>query len=730
MFRYTKNWSALLQQKRIEQLLGWLAFIGTLAWFYRNPPWMWATHLPAPGDFLEALWQTEFWRNAALSGSFELVSLEVMYPLGMHQMVLAHAGVGLLLLPIALMTNSAVAINLGFIVGIVLTFVGGKSLLKHFTSSPLLASIGAIVFTFGLGRTFHIHFHINVAVASTASVWMAALLMGLRQHMGKQHVWRWAVGSGICWGISAIAQPYFAFLNAVLMLLLGTQRTAWKYAPLVLFVALATCGPFLLLVAQGSAYMGSLPPSLKTLHAFSATPGSYLGWGRLTVWRGLADLSIGWRRMLSEADVQNWGVITPALAIAGALQAWRTKSMRAIIVVLATAGVLSMGPLVLIDSPNEFVKNINNMIWLLGNRLKPAMFNDSTLSLGENSLPLPGMLPILLLPGYEFARVAGRYSILVSLAAVILVIAALNCLPRRWAIVLVCLSALEMLPKPRQPAPFPQTPHPAHAWAAQQIAGQDRSVYSPPGMLSIYSHYLANNLAGANVNGPFASTYTLSGYPWITFDNHSIDPPEIALTDPAYVSILRRAQVGIVLLRPAAAEAAQKNTALRFVRCFEPAPSQPYYEDTLCAFDVLPDPDNFFTVQPLTGFSFFEPASVWVEGKRARSAWRISYPRPHMIEISMRAYCPATNKQAVVVKINGRSITSHEWSKNCWDAWGTTLSVAPELLKPGLNFIEIEADSAAQPYLHDPNNADRRTLSVMIERLRVIPVNTEQPESR
>ena len=724
---YIKKQPTFLQQERVEQSLGWLAFLAALAWFYRNPLWMWATHLPGSGDVLEALWQTDFWRNAALSGAFQPVSQEAMYPVGMHQMVLAHAGAGLLLLPVALVANSAVAVNLGFVGGLILSFLGARAFLKHFTPSPLLASIGAVVFAFGLGRTLHVHFHLNVALASTASVWMAALLIELRQRSDERHVWRWAVGSGVCWGISVIAQPYFAFLNAVLMLLLGRQRAAWRYALLIPAGALTICGPFLLLVTQGSAYMGLLPPGLEALRVFSATPGSYLGWGRLTAWESLAGLSTAWRRMLSEADMQNWGVIAPVLAIAGALHIWRAKSRRAVIVVLATAGALSMGPVWLIDSSAEPIRLVNDAIWQLGSSLKPGVFDDSTLRLKKNSLPLPGMLPVLLAPGYEFARVAGRYSILVGLAAITLAIATLNRLPRAWAVALGCLLALEMLPKPRQPSPFPQTPHPAHVWAAQQIAGQDRAVYSPPGMLSIYSHHLAGNLAGANVNGPFAPAYTLSGYPWITFANPSIDPPEIALTDPTYAAILRRAQVGIVLLRPAAAEMAQKNSALRFAQCFEPAPSQrSYYQDTLCAFEVLPNPDDFFTVQPLAGFSSFEPRQVWVEGKLARAGWRISHPRAHTIEISMRAYCPDTKKQSVVVKLNGQPITSHEWSNNCWDAWHAVIGVSPDQLRPGLNSIEVEADSAAQPYLHDPASTDRRALSVLIERLRVLPTDAAQ----
>jgi hypothetical protein len=54
--------------------------------------------------------------------------------------------------------------------------------------------------------------------------------------------------------------------------------------------------------------------------------------------------------------------------------------------------------------------------------------------------------------------------------------------------------------------------------------------------------------------------------------------------------------------------------------------------------------------------------------------------------------------------------------------------ISPEHLKAGLNRLEFEADSAAQPSLHDPNSQDQRRLSVGVELLRVIPVQSK-PES-
>ncbi|MCS7060930.1 MAG: hypothetical protein RMN25_07155 [Anaerolineae bacterium] len=696
--------------------------MGVLIWFYRTPPWMWTTHFPAYGDVLEAIWQTDFWRDAVLNRSFDPVSPVAMYPLGMHQMVLAHIGTGLLLLPISLATGSGVAVNIGFVGGLIVCFLGGRAFLKHFTDSPLLASIGATLLTFALGRTLHIHFHLNVALASTAGVWMAAMLMELRRRLGERRAWMWAIGSGICWGIAIIAQPYFVFLAVVLLLILGIQWRAWKYVPLIPVSALLTSGLFLLGVAQGTTYMASKGTSLQGLTAFSSVPGSYLGWSRLSVWKELANLTAPWRQNFSEADIQNWGVLAALLAIPGIILVWRSKSRRALILVLGVAAILSFGPLWRAPLQSDLLKQLNESIWQIGAQLKPELFSEFSASLKNDSVPLPGMLPVMLLPRYEFARVAGRYSIWVGLAVVALGLITLNRLPKRWAIVIGCVWVIELLPIPRQPQLLPTQPHPAHEWAAQQVKGQDWAVYSPPGMEYIYSHYLAGNLPGANVNGPFPPAHLRFTHPWITFRNTSIDPLAEALTDPAQAVILRRAQVRFVLLRPEAVELARQNSALRFIRCFEPDPVKlKYYHSPLCAFEVLPDPTDFFTIQPISGFSTFEPAWIWIEGVHARAGWRASHPTTTTIEIALRAYCPEQDRQSVVIKVNGQPLASHEWIGECWQLWDTTLVVAPDHLRAGWNTVEFEAASASQPYLYDPANPDQRKLSVMVERLRVRP---------
>lgn len=709
--------------ERIEQWLGWGVFLAVLVWFYRNSPWLWTTHLPMLGDVLEAFWQTDFWRNVALSGEFQPISKEAFYPLGVHQMSVAHAGVGLLLLPIALVAGSATAVNAGFVGGFILCYLGARAFLKHFTPSPMLASIGATVFTFALGRSLHIHGHLHMLLGSTAVAWMAAALMTLRRHAGERNAWRWAVASGGGWGLSIIAQPYFLFLGAVPLLLLVTQRRVWKYAPLIAVSALAISAPFLALVAQGMGYMASLSPTLSALSRAGATPGNYVGWGRLTAWKALTELTANWRDLSRGVDQQNWGVLAVAIAIPGALCAWRAKSTRPVLAVLVVAAVLSFGPFWQHGLPQPpLLERVNDYVWQLGARLKPGVFDETQTTLKQEGIPLPGMLPVLFVPRYEFARFSGRYTILVGLAVVALAMAALNRLPKAWAALLGCLWIIELLPQPRQPVPVPTEPHPAHAWAAQQLAGNDRAAYDPVyGMESVYSHYLAGHLAGANVFGSFAPTYMQYTYPWITF-GRSADPRPEALSDPAHAAILRRAQIGLVLLRPGAAESARKNSALRFVRCFEPADAQrAYYRDALCAFEVLPSADDFFTIQPIAGFSQFEAARVWVEGTYAQAGWWMDRPATRTVEIVLRAYCPQTGKQSVVVKLNGQPIAAHDWSGDCWQAWQVALPISGEPLRAGLNRLEIEAASAAQPYLFDPANPDRRRLSVLVERLRVLP---------
>ncbi|MFN4294808.1 MAG: hypothetical protein ACK4JD_11825 [Thermoflexales bacterium] len=196
---------------------------------------------------------------------------------------------------------------------------------------------------------------------------------------------------------------------------------------------------------------------------------------------------------------------------------------------------------------------------------------------------------------------------------------------------------------------------------------------------------------------------------------------EELLNDPANLAMLRRAQVEVIFASPKSLEQAKQNSALRFVECFDPEPHQKAHYPTLCAFEVLPDPDAFFTILPIKGFSTFGPQQVWVEGKHAQAGWWMNKPAPRQLEIALRAFCPATGEQTVTIKLNGQALATHRWVGNCWELWQTQLMLSAEQLRPGLNRLEIVAASTAQPYLYDANNPDRRHLSVLVERLRVLP---------
>jgi len=332
------------------------------------------------------------------------------------------------------------------------------------------------------------------------------------------------------------------------------------------------------------------------------------------------------------------------------------------------------------------------------------------------------MAAYLLIPRLEYARVSGRFAIWAGLAALALGLLALRRLPAPTATFLACVWLIELLPRPLITRPAPTTAHPAHQWAAAQLAGQqDRGIYSPSGIASVYSQRLAGELPATSTFGPFAPAYTRYTYPWILFAHTPYDPPDIALTEPAHARVLRRAQVGIVLLRPRAAELAKRNSALRFIQCFEPEGAKSYLPTPLCAFEVLEDNNDFFNIQPLSGFSYFEPSFdfIWIEGTHAQAGWRITRPVTHTIALTLRAYCP-DGRRTVHLRLNERPLVAHTWTGNCWEPWSTTLTIPPEHLKAGLNLLEFEANSAAQPSLHDPNSQDQRRLSVGVERLRVM----------
>lgn len=708
--------------ERFESTAGWVVFLATLVWFYQVPPWMWHTHLHAGGDVIEAVWQASFWRDVLLSGSFDPVSREMVYPVGAHQFVEAHVGPGFLLLPVSLGLSSVVAVNVGFVGGFVLCFLGARRFLRFFTPSHFIASIGATAFTFALGRTFHIFQHLHVSLGSTAIVWLATALLALREQPNNPRAWMWAAGGGVCWAIAIIAQPYFVFLGAPLMLLLAHRWQTLRYTLIVAATASVISAPFLFLVNQGATYMRQLRPVISELAYFGSKPQDYVGWGQYSFWTGLAQLSKSLRNWSGEQSFQNWGIGTLVFSAIGAALLWRRRAMRVLILLILLAATLSFGPFWQpIRSQPAFLQRLNNFIWEQGIRLKPAVFTENAVSLSKsNSLPLPGILPVMLLPRYEFARVAGRYSILVSLIAVALVSVFLTRIPKRGGVVLGCLWLIELLPMPRPGIALPATPHPAHKWASRQLVGQESAIFITSPLVRslplLYSGYLANRLPSANMILSFVPEHLSYMLPWF-FGN----PSEVGalLSDPGQVAWLRRAQVKIIFTTPDAVEAAKRNHALQFVRCFESEAQQRRYYPALCAFEVLPDPEEFFTILPITGFSTFEPRWVWIEGTYAQAGWWIDRPSPRRLDITLRAYCPPEGEQTATIKLNGQLLTTYHWIGNCWEAQHAQLTLAARQLRSGLNRLEIEAASAAQPYLYDPQSRDRRHLSILVEQLRL-----------
>jgi len=692
---------------------------------------MWSQYIPEYGDALEALWCIHVWREAVLRGDYSFIDISAMHPLGLHLTTIAHFGIGFLSLPVSIIINSAFAANFVYLASLMICFLGSRYFLSQIIQNKFLIGISSTIFTIALGRTVHIFGHWHIALASAFSVWMAGLLLRLRHiSFARRH----ALAIGFLWGIAIIAQPYSLFLNVPLLLLLGKQKSKWLYIPIICFTALTICAPFLFLNWLGSNYSLSIGPPLTEVTQFQSALTSYFGWGNYTHWQLLKDLTRAWRPILPEQNSQNWGILTFILTLAGIVAVIKTRTHKSILVLLLTCLLLSLGPTWRIPlSKLHIIQTLNNSIWQLGSTLKPSLFDSYSHDLKDEIVPSPVMVAYLLIPRFEYARAPGRFTIWVGLAALALSLLALRRLPATASTILACIWLLELLPRPLIAQPVPVVAHPAHQWAATQLAGQqDRGVYSLSGINSVYSQHLAGKLPSTSTFGSFAPAYTRYTYPWILFAHGPYDPPPIALTEPAYASVLRRAQVSIVLLRPHAAELAKRNSALRFIRCFEPEGAKNYLNTSLCAFEVLPSDTDFFNIQPIHGFSYFEPESlgfsfIWVEGTQAQAGWRITEPVTHTIALTLRAYCP-NGRQTVRLRLNERPLIAHTWSGNCWEPWSTSLVIPSEHLKAGLNRLEFEAGSAAQPSLHDPNSQDQRRLSVGVELLRVIPVRSK-PES-
>lgn len=718
---------------RLEQVLGMLLFVLYLAWFYRVPPWLWFSHLPKYGDVVEALWQIEFWRNAVVRGELNPVSYAAMWPIGTHLFTIAHNGVALLLLPVALLFGSTFAVNFGFVASHVLSFAGSTLLLKQFTRSPLLASIGSIIATFALGRTVSTYWYLNVSLATALGPWLLWLAHRTANSTGVVSR-SLAIFSGLIWGASIVAQPYYAFIFGIALLVVANKRLGYLIGSAI--AAALVAAPYLIMMRSGQNFMVTLPPNLENItFALNGIPMqqaslySVVGWS-YSPWQESVRLTHELRRHApGETHVQRWGILVWLFTLLGALVTIRRRMrpLLTITVLLLVALILSLGPFwINAPLPGGILTALNQPLWEIGSIFKPHLFDEHSAQLLVNTaLPLPSSLLYAVVPYYEMARVPGRFLILVGYAAVILSIVFLSKLPPVPKTLLGVVWLVELLPLPTSVLPAPPTPHPAHRWVAQNYNDPAHGVLSPAGPLWVYSAHLAK-IKGTGTLGSFMPAYALYTAPWIYFSHHPYIRDEQTLTNPDLVNILVRAQVKVVLLTPKESEAAQRNPYLRFIRCFSEEGGPFKYGTPLCAFEVTKSPAEVsINVQPTRGFSGFEigldkpDRLIWVDNHEAEAeaGWWLTDTSDHVLEMTFRAFCPRGQSQSAKVFVNEAPVAQLSWSGDCWEQ-RTAMAVLPrDLLKSGWNVIRIKAASAARPAEHLEGSTDRRWLSVAVERL-------------
>jgi len=260
------------------------------------------------------------------------------------------------------------------------------------------------------------------------------------------------------------------------------------------------------------------------------------------------------------------------------------------------------------------------------------------------------------------------------------------------------------LPQPIRPRMIPTEPHPAHRWAAEELAGRDKGIHASDGMVGVYSQHLAGQLPGTGFIGSFVPAHMHYLLPWRRFT-------EQALTQPDQVAILHRAQVEIVLTNPEQAERAKQNPSLRFIRCFDPGPAKYYFPKILCAFKVLNDDGDFFNIQPVVGFSNFQADEVYIENRYAKAGWRISQVVTHTLDLDLQMNClPAS----VVLRVNGRELASHSSSNSIHQHWRATLYLSPAQLVNGWNTVEL---------MFQKEKSQSCGYGAIVRRLRVIPTD-------
>jgi hypothetical protein len=365
--------------------------------------------------------------------------------------------------------------------------------------------------------------------------------------------------------------------------------------------------------------------------------------------------------------------------------------------------------------------------------LKPSFFVSATLPADFNNIvPLPGYLLMAVVPFWESARVAARFSIVGGLMLCMLAAIALQHVPRAVKGVLAVLLLLEMLPYPTQSRPLPTAPHPAYTWLAQQHMPAGQSI-------------IELDVTPIRKNGAILLTALDDAIPTVSGAGSFLPKPTEALgvvlgrtprmlSLPDVAVLLSQFGVKYVVIHLKAGtentyeedqwRAAQANPYMKAVQCFSPTPQNQLLGYPICVAEVNVPAAPTYNVLREEGWSEFESWGVWMLGHTSRVTWIALHPAAYAVHLNTFPVCVPGQQQHVTVYANDIQLAVHDWS-GC-EIWDETFTLPAKLVKSGANTIRFEA-SYALPAGGGQVKDETRPLSIGFSTLQVQP---DAPQGR
>lgn len=719
---------------------GWLApqllvpvalFIIFLLWGWRN--WYLFTRLPAYGDVLEVVWGWDWYAGALREGYSPFFYNLVFHPQGWHTATLAHSPTFFLFsLPLYWLGGPAFAYNLLALIGLGTAYTGMFLAARRYV--PWLpATLAAVSFTFSWPLFIRAAHHMNILLGAALLPW---LLWSVVKMQAEGVTGRKLLFIGLLWGLSICFSFYFLFLGGLVLLAcwlfpftkaLSTRSWLhWRHLLVVGLVAFLFNLPLFLLFWQARRADAVATWDITHLNIWGLSLNAVLSPSVSNPWlRSVA--AWFYRGNINETAFMGLGFIGGLCALFSLRYLPGRAQLRALAALLIIGVLLGLGVYLKWDErtiPMEFFRPVNAAIWQVGHTLKPQLFSgDLPPDDLATGIPLPDLILVALVPFWEGVRTVARFAFVAWLAAPILAAFVLNRIslrPLRYGLMLLWL--FEIVPIPNGSGlPLPDTPHPAHAWLAEQTLAPGEGIID----LQINTTQFGGaTLLATQTHGQPTASGVGSQIPahsaWFDAWYRAADP-----LDPDLAPLLRAFDVRYVLFTTWDEHVNYiigqlgEREGLTHVDCFQPGPAPTPWPYPICVLEVDPPPIPQTNLILREGWHEAEPWGVWAAGEQSTAQW-VATTTEQEVVLNLEAfpYCRDNQEQQIEIFLNDQPLTTYNWS-GC-ENWNATLPIPPGRIQVGWNDFEFHYAYTAVPAEESGGeNPDPRSLSVGFSRLMV-----------